>query len=70
MAVPDLLTVAQARRVALAAQGFTDPAPGSVPDLRHLRRVLRRVQLLQMDSVKFTQSTSTRSSRCCNSVVI
>jgi uncharacterized protein YcaQ len=51
MAVPDSLSAAQARRIALAAQGFTDPVPGSIPDLRHLRRVIRRVGLLQMDSV-------------------
>jgi hypothetical protein len=55
MAVPDALSAAQARRVALTAQGFTDPTPGAVPDLRHLRRVLRRVHLLQMDSVNVLQ---------------
>src|SRR3712207_3410621 len=55
MAVPEQITLAQARRIALAAQGFTDRAPGGVPDLRHLRRVLRRVGLLQIDSVNVLQ---------------
>jgi uncharacterized protein YcaQ len=44
------LSAAAARRVALAAQGFADPAP-SVPDRRSLNRVLRRTGLLQIDSV-------------------
>jgi len=55
MAVPDSLSVAQARRITLAAQGFTDPAPGGNTDLRHLRRVLRRLHLIQMDSVNVLQ---------------
>jgi uncharacterized protein YcaQ len=55
MAVPDVLSVAQARRIALAAQGFTDPVAEGAHDLRHLRRVLRRVNLLQMDSVNVLQ---------------
>jgi uncharacterized protein YcaQ len=55
MAVPDSLSVAQARRITLAAQGFTDPAPGGATDMRHVRRVLRRLHLIQMDSVNVLQ---------------
>jgi uncharacterized protein YcaQ len=55
MAVSESLSVAQARRITLAAQGFTDPAPGGVTDMRHLRRVLRRLHLIQMDSVNVLQ---------------
>ena len=45
------LSVSQARRIALAAQGFADPAPASRVDRRHLRRVMGRLKLLQLDSV-------------------
>jgi uncharacterized protein YcaQ len=55
VAVPESLSVAQARRITLAAQGFTDPRPGGATDLRHLRRVLRRLHLIQMDSVNVLQ---------------
>ncbi|RZU49682.1 hypothetical protein EV385_1435 [Krasilnikovia cinnamomea] len=51
----DTITAAEARRIALAAQGFVDRAPGGVPDMRHLRRVLGRLHLLQMDSVNVLQ---------------
>ncbi|KRF27147.1 cytoplasmic protein [Phycicoccus sp. Soil802] len=49
---PVRLTRAQARRIALAAQGFAEPrpAPGSAT-MRHVQRVIDRVQIVQIDSV-------------------
>jgi uncharacterized protein YcaQ len=46
----DSLSVAQARRVALAAQGFLDP-PHAQPTMRTLTRTLARTGVLQVDSV-------------------
>ncbi|MGO4570643.1 winged helix-turn-helix domain-containing protein [Microvirga sp. 2TAF3] len=44
------VSLAQARRIALAAQGFSDGRPDA-PTSRHFARVLARSNLLQIDSV-------------------
>jgi uncharacterized protein len=48
------LTADQARRVALAAQGFADAKPRGPITRAHLRRLLSRIQVLQLDSVSVT----------------
>lgn len=45
------ISLVQARRIALAAQGFDRPRPKCEVDIRHLRRAIRQMGLLQLDFV-------------------
>ncbi len=45
------LTVTQARRITLAAQGFHEPKPAGPVSRAHLKRLIARIQVLQLDSV-------------------
>jgi uncharacterized protein YcaQ len=47
-----VLRIDQARRIALAAQGFDRPRPSGRIDIRHLRRVIDHIDLLQIDAVQ------------------
>jgi uncharacterized protein len=48
---PTSLSAAQARRTVLAAQGLATPRPTGRVDRRHMRSVVRRLGLVQIDSV-------------------
>lgn len=45
------LSISEARRIALAAQGFDRERPAAPTDVRHFRRVLDTLALLQLDYV-------------------
>lgn len=45
------LTAAQARRVAIAAQGLAETRPAGPVTRAHLKRLIARIQVLQLDSV-------------------
>ncbi|MDB5432131.1 MAG: cytoplasmic protein [Caulobacter sp.] len=47
----ETLSLAQARRIALAAQGFGAPRPDGPITRRHVGKVIERLHLLQIDSV-------------------
>lgn len=49
--IRESVSPAQARRIALAAQGFGRPATGVPPGVRQLRGLISRLGLLQLDSV-------------------
>lgn len=45
------ISLDNARRIALAAQGFDRPRPDTAVDIRHIRRVIHQLGLLQLDFV-------------------
>jgi len=53
----DSLTAAQARRIALAAQGFATPRPRGPVTKRHLTRLIQQLGVVQIDSVNVVSRT-------------
>jgi hypothetical protein len=49
------LTLAQARRASIAAQGLASPRPEVTPNLGHVRRAVRTMGILQIDSVNVVE---------------
>ena len=45
----DALSLSEARRIALAAQGFDRPRPRGPVTVQHLRRAIRQLGLVQID---------------------
>jgi uncharacterized protein YcaQ len=53
----DTLSAAEARHVALAAQGFGGPRPAEVPGRRQLLKAIERLGVVQLDSVNVVSRT-------------
>lgn len=53
----DRLTAAEARRIALAAQGFAEPRPLGEVTRRHLMKTIERLGVVQIDSVNVVSRT-------------
>jgi uncharacterized protein len=53
----ETLSVDEARRIALAAQGFDRPKPTGLVTRRHAQRLMRNVGLIQVDSVNVLTRT-------------
>jgi uncharacterized protein len=49
------LTRAEVRRIAIAAQGLGSPRPSATVNIGHVRRVVRRIGVLQIDSVNVVE---------------
>lgn len=54
---PRSISLDVARRMALGAQGFGDPAPSGRVDRRHLRRAMARMRVVQLDSIPIVART-------------
>lgn len=54
--MPRTISADAARRIAVAAQGLATPRPDTV-DVRHFRRVVRQVKVIQLDSVNVAART-------------
>ena len=52
-----MLSAAEARRIALAAQGFAEPRPTAPPSRAQLLRTIRRLGVVQIDSVNVVSRT-------------
>ena len=49
------LSIDEVRRVAIASQGLAAPRPAGTPNLGHLRRAIRKMGVLQIDSVNVVE---------------